>query len=223
MTKQKSKKKAASRYLIPEWFTDRKKYNLAVMDITAVGELRRGTEAAIEGNRKRYERDASAYTRLMMEARILFADDDEVMRQLKKRAVEAPPNLIKMFNEMQTLWAKERQGNAGRFQHHEIEKIKTVIRREVKRRRLQPSAPPVPAPILALPEYAGRTRSDLRQQNLREARALASLTTARGAALVLPSGAPIIIQPTPGDPLVEIGTGQLMMFAGRSDLSGVQG
>jgi hypothetical protein len=223
--KQKRNKGAtASRYLIPAWLTDRKTYNLAVMDVSTLSDLQRKTEEAIETNRKRYERDASAYTRLVMEARTVYGNDHEIVRLLSKHPVEPPPLLKKMFDEIKVLWAKERQGNINRFQQRAIDQVKTAIRREVKRRKLEgaasPTAPPEPAPILGLPS---NVRSTIRQRALREARALAGLFEARGVVRELSSSSTICMPPPPGSPTAEILTGQLNLFGAKTDLTGLYG
>lgn len=199
-----------SLYVIPKWLTDRKKFNLAKMDVNDIAKLREDTQRTAEINRQRYEKAASAYTRLRVEAKNIYPDDHEVIKLLIKHPVSPPPNLVPMFNRMQTLWAKERQAEAQRLHKNELARVRAAIRREEKRLALMPKAPPQ---VLALPAL---THSSIREQRLAAARIWKPET-------ILGSDT-IQIKPSPGVPLVDISTaGQLMMFGAPSDLSGVNG
>lgn len=122
------KKPVDGRYKIPDYLLRPQKYDLGNLDVTALGKLKEEVADAINLNRKRYERYASCYTRLMIEARILFPEKHEAIRLLKKHAVMAPPDLAKLWEKFKVRWAAARQVESKRLHKNELERASRIRR-----------------------------------------------------------------------------------------------
>lgn len=215
-TSKKKKTLDDTLYVIPAWFTDRKKYNLATIGVPEFAKLRESTVNTEVANRKRYENAASAFTRLMIDARTVYPEEHEVMRVLKKNAVKPPSDLMKRFEALHRLWVQERQATAARLHNNELARTRYADRKTKQEQPRQPIAEPV---ILALPSGE---RSTLRRESLWDAR---RREAGNQLQTILRSGNVIKIPPSPGQALVDIaGDGQqLLMFSGATDMSGLYG
>lgn len=109
-----------NRYTVPDYLTRPRKYALGKMSVADLDKLRVEVNQHMETNRNRYERDASAYTRLVLEARKIWPANHEVIKLLQKHPVLPPPDMIKLWDKLLSVWREERKKELARLRKNEL-------------------------------------------------------------------------------------------------------